>query len=124
MNLKDFHTSHEWSNGLRLSDDDIVNPSDREHYNGQLWIVTDHGFVVGAAFADCEGDALDEIADSGKLSAWLIHEEDREDYQDDSGLVYLGNHCHAYDLETIKIYKLIVPELTVCEMRNAAARRR
>jgi hypothetical protein len=88
-----------------LSDTDIVNPDEFFcSQSGDLHIVLDHGFVVGAAFADNEQDAWDELADKHKLKDYLVSPEDEDESE---YYVCLGNHSRMYDTDALTM--VIVP---------------
>lgn len=76
----------------------LINPDDSEFANNvyQVSIVEPMWTVC----ADNAQDALDILADSGKLDGYLIPEAELSDYPDH---VTLGNYCKAYDLTYLHI---------------------
>lgn len=103
------------SNGYEftLDDKDVVNPDEFQDRSQRLYIATDHGFVLGAAFADNENDAIDELADAGKLDRFLISEEEADDYENEDNISYLGNYCKPYDIESLQLYSFPIPKFSV-----------
>lgn len=102
---------------LRFDDSDVVNPGDL-FMDWPLWLLHDHGFTVAVVFATCEGDALDAAADAGKLDPWSLAEE--EDYPEETGVQYLGNHGKPFDIESLGIVKLACPAISVAALVMAA----
>lgn len=97
----------------KFTDSDVVQATDfipkgeYNPYNVRPWYVHDHGFCVGVCFASCEQDALDILADNGKLNNLLVTEEDLADYgEDEEGIARLGNASEPFDIQTLGIFEL------------------
>lgn len=69
------------------SPEDFVNPDDYDSTDPKqkAYVVLSAGFVLGIAFAEypayTESDALNEMADSGKLDGYQLDETELADYQ-------------------------------------------
>jgi hypothetical protein len=122
-------------NGLSFADSDIVNLDDfipaKEYnpYNVHPFLIHDHGFTVGIAFASNLQEALDELADHGKLDHFKVTEKELEsDYEYDEssgehqGISWLGNNGLPYDIETIGCIELKNPPLSFCALYAAMER--
>lgn len=106
-----------------LSDSDVVNPDDAiwagdyNPHNVRLWLVHDHGFTVGVAWASCLQDALDALADGDKLDSFLVTEADAADYGGDiydcESLSYLGNASEPFDIEALGCVEIAPPVLSL-----------
>lgn len=98
--------SHATANGVRFTEDDVVNIDDWNPGDDGLnaykpWLFHDHGFVLGLVFAQTLQDAFDELADSGKIDSFAVSEAEMGDYPDEQGLSHLGNECKPYDVECV-----------------------
>jgi hypothetical protein len=137
-------------NEIQFSDADVVNPDDAPYFVGcdnyKPWLFHDHGSVLGIAFADCEQDALDIVADAGKLDRFKLDPEDehvQRDYmREDPGVQacwidvvrdgrkvsldwkgdvkFLGNHSYPFDIEPLGIVELPNPPFSFVALFNAA----
>lgn len=114
---------------VTISDADVVNP--REYipagefnpHNVRPWAAFDHGFCVGVAFASCDQDALDELADAGKLDRFKLDEEEIDnDYSgdDEKGITRLGNAGEPFDIEGLMLFELQTPAFSLCALLTAA----
>jgi len=109
---------------VTISDADVVNVSEYLFYaegsnphNVRAWVALDYGFVLGMAFAECESDALDELADAGKLDAFLLSEEDQKDYDADAeGVDFLGNHGRPFDVRNVELFAIKLPKFSFCAL--------
>jgi hypothetical protein len=115
------------ANQITFSDADVVNPDDfipAGEYNPHKvrpFLIQDHGFAVGVAFADCLQDALDELADSGKLDGFQVAEADLGDYgPEEEGITRLGNASKPFDIESFEIIELPNPPFSFCALFNSA----
>lgn len=93
-------------NGISFTDKDIVNIDDWygtgcDKY--KAWLLHDHGFTIAIAFGECEQDALDAIADSGKLDRFSDDDSDAEH------LTFLGNKSNGYNIDSLTIVELPKP---------------
>ena len=94
---------------ITFSDADIANLDDIDYCDGQAFLVHDHGFVQGIAFASNLSDALDHLADADKLEAWKLSDDEvRELDADDLGecISYHGNHSEAFHLDTMEYVEM------------------
>ncbi len=73
---------------IKFTDADVVNLDDwipageYNPHNVRPFLFHDHGFVLCVVFADCESNALDEAADSGKLDSFKIDLESESEFED------------------------------------------
>jgi hypothetical protein len=104
---------------IQFTDEDVVNPEDfigdgeYNPHNVRPYLVHDHGFVVGVAFADCLQDALDVLADNGKLDGFKIDPSDYSDYEVDSDsptCTFLGNDGAPFDIDPLDVIELPIPK--------------
>ncbi len=72
-------------------------------------------------FADCLQDALDIVADEGRLERFLLADEDWGDYDgpEDDRVSYLGNNGHPYDIEALGVVELPNPPVSFVAIFNA-----
>lgn len=109
--------SMEIMNGLRLSDSDFV--GDVQELDGNVYIAHDHGFVVGACLADHLQEALDTLADEGRLDRYEVSDDELKkeylgyEFGVCDALSYLGNYCKPYDIETLDIVTLPAPKFSI-----------
>ncbi len=100
---------------LSFTDDDIVNPDDYiptgeyNPHNVRPFALTAYGTVIGIAFAGCESDAVDEIADSGKLDAYQIPDAEH-DCGDDCEALHAGNAGEPFDQSYLRLFDLPNPK--------------
>lgn len=113
---------------VTISDADVVNPGDfipRGEYNPhhvRPWLALDHGFPIGIVFASGAQDALDELADSGRLDRYKVPEGDlprREEEDEEHGISYLGNAGEPYQIESMMLEELPTPAFSFCAMMAA-----
>lgn len=112
---------------LTISDSDVVNVGEYLFYaegsnphDVRPWVAVDHGFVVGVAFAESMDDALDELADAGKLDSCLLSEEDEKDYPDGEGVSFLGNSGRPFDVQNIELFGMKAPAFSFCALLAAS----
>ena len=123
-------TSQATYKGLSFTDKDIANPDNfipagesNPHNVHPILIHGEYG-VLGVAFAEHMQDALDILADAGKLACCAIDYED-EDYDADAGTYngqevdYLGNYCHPFDLGDVRAIDLPNPAFSFVALFNA-----
>ena len=110
---------------IKFSDEDVANPDDyiaEGHYNPHRvrpWLLSDHGFVLAVAFADCLQDALDIAVDAGKLDSFQVNETEMADYgPDEDGIARLGNAGEAFDIEALDAVELPVPPFSFTALFN------
>lgn len=108
---------------VQISDADMVNPEafiPRGEYNPHRvrpWLALDHGFPVGIVFADCEQDALDELADSGRLDRYQVAPEELGEYgEEEEGITRLGGASEPFDIQTMMLEELPTPPFSFCAM--------
>jgi len=108
--------------GIKFTDDDVVNIDDFDAYNGnRVWIFHDHGSVIGVVIMPDLQDALDELADSGKLDHLGVKQElvtfDEKDQcyrgPDGEDLSLLGNAGEPFDIDCLGIYELPMPKMSL-----------
>jgi hypothetical protein len=110
---------------LTFTDADVVNPLDwipageSNPYNVRPWLFHDHGFAVGVVFADCLQDALDELADSGKIDHLGVSQEELADYgateeEQEERLTRLGDASEPFDIESLAIIEIQNPKASWC----------
>ena len=105
---------------------DYINPESytRDARMPSAYVVLNAGYVLGIVFPEyysySEEDALDELADRGKLDAYQVSESELADYQvgtsdegypEYEGLVHLGNASEPFDLESLDIWRVRMSEL-------------
>ena len=104
------------TNGIQWTDDDVVEPEnyipDGEYNPRNIhgWLLHDHGFPVAVVFASNLQDALDAAVDADKMDRYLIANDERKDYPDDDGIVFLGNASEPFDIETLGYVELPNPK--------------
>jgi hypothetical protein len=79
----------------------VVLPGDFNPHTCKLWVVGHELGAVGAVWADCEQDALDELIDSGLGDSFLIdkHDFDAMDEHEREDVAYLGNASEPCNLD-------------------------
>jgi len=93
---------------------EIVNPEDyigpKEYNPGMIRAYLVRGMYNsgGVALAECASDALDIIADAGKLKAHRVDDVDTDDTDVDT-YAYLGNYGELYDLEHLYVEEFDLP---------------
>jgi len=111
-----------------FEDSDIVNPDDfipgseYNPHNVRLWLIHDHGFTVGCAFASSLGDALDELVDNDKLDSFQIDEVDYDDYGINTSnptCAFLGNACEPFDIDPLGFIELPSPRLSITALYDS-----
>jgi len=105
-----------------FTDEDVVNPSEyasAKSYGMKLFLFHEAGFVLGLVFADNLQDALDELADSGKMDKFLVSESERADYIDDEGISFLGNNGRPFDDELVEFIELTIPSFSLAALYEA-----
>ena len=112
--------------GVKFTDDDVVNPDDFASYltgtnphNMHPFILHDHGFTICVVLASNLQDALDEAVDNDKLDSFLINEEDYAAYGIDSDnptCAFLGNAGEPFDVDFISVIELPMPEFSLCKL--------
>lgn len=113
---------------LEFTDADVVEPRDfipAGEYNPHKvrpWYVHDAGYCVGVTFASCEQDALDILADAGKLDRFQVADENLADYgEEEEGLTRCGNASEPFDLGAyMGMFPLPVPAFSFAAMFMAA----
>jgi len=98
----------ELANGLILKDTDFVD--DVTDLDKIIYVAHDHGFVLGACFADHLQDALDILADERCLDAFEIGIEEELFTE---RISHLGNYGKPYDIETLTIFELAAPNFSI-----------
>ena len=78
----------------RILCNDIVLPGEHHPHNVRLWVIGNEYGALGAVWADCEQDALDELVDAGLGDGLLVDEKDAED------CARLGNAGEPADLDS------------------------
>ena len=111
---------------ITFSDSDVLNPDGyiaQGQYNPHRvrpWLLSDQGFVLAVAFADCLQDALDIAVDAGKLDAFQVAEKDMGDYgPDEEGIARLGNAGEAFDIEALDAVELPNPPFSFTALFTA-----
>ena len=105
---------------LEFSDSDVINPSEyipageyNPHNVRPFLFYGVYGWTIGVAFADCLQDALDELADSGKLDSYMVSESDLPDYgPEEEGISRLGNAGEPFDIGGVQFLELPNPALS------------
>jgi len=80
----------------RVICNDIRFPWESHPYNLQLWVIGSEFGALGAVWANCEQDALDELVDKGLGESLLVDAADES--EDDA---HLGNAGEACDLTNV-----------------------
>jgi hypothetical protein len=111
-------------NGVKFSDADVVNggnfipKGEYNPHNVRPWLLHDHGFAVAVVFADCEGDAIDEAVDGGKLDRFQLdpsnashradygNGKDGDEFDWNDSVSYHGNAGEPFDLESLGMMEL------------------
>ena len=105
---------------VQFTDSDVVNGDhfiprgEFNPHNVRPWLLHDHGFTLAVVFADCLQDALDIAADAGALDRYQVTQEDQADYPDDEALTFLGNACGPFDIDTLGVHELPIPQGSFC----------
>lgn len=88
----------------RLEATDIVNLEEWIFDDSNRgYMFHDHGFIIGFVFAHTLQDALDILADSGRIDHLVVDESERGEYSDDEGISFLGNYCKPFDAESVEV---------------------
>lgn len=83
---------------------DIVLPFIETHPRKvRLWLIGHEYGAIGAVWADCEQDALDELVDKGLGDSLLVDEKDLASMSEEEReeLAYLGNAGEECDLTNV-----------------------
>lgn len=111
---------------VKFSDEDIVNPEEFACYmfgsnphRMRPWLLHDSGYSVAVVLASNVEDALGEAVDDGRMDRYLVSDEDRKDYPDDEGISFLGNAGEPFDIESLQIVELTMPEFSFCLLYEA-----
>jgi hypothetical protein len=116
---------------ISFSDDDIIESDeciykdDYNPHNVRPWLAHDHGFVYGIVFASCEQDALDTLADEGRLDAWQVdlktqwQEFGDTEEEAEERMTYLGNASEPFDIETLSLEELPIIKFSWVAMFKA-----
>ena len=80
----------------RVLCNDVRLPGEHHPYNLRLWVIGNEFGALGAVWATCEQDALDELVDAGLGDGLLVEPHDDDDRQE---LSYLGNAGEPADLD-------------------------
>lgn len=99
---------------LSFTDADVINArydyiakGESNPHNVRPWYIHNAGYCLGVVFASCEHDALDILADEGKLNHLLVEEADMADYgEEEEGITRCGNASEPFDLETVDMFPL------------------
>lgn len=130
-------------NGISFTDEDVVNKDDyipAGEYNPYLvrpWLFHDHGFTLAVVFASNLQDALDELADSGKIDHLQLDPNDPEerstygqeaDSEDGDGpgwdwnpevVSFLGNADEPFDIEGVSHIQMEIPKFSFAALYSA-----
>lgn len=100
---------------------DTFNP-----HNVRLWVIGNEYGALGAVWADCVQDALDELVDSGLGAALLVDDADfaKMEEAEREGLAQLGNAGEYADLQHAWIYPVIFDPAKDCPLMCAFAEAR
>lgn len=111
---------------VTISDSDVVEArefipaGEYNPHNVRPFVAIDHGYVVGIAFASCEQDALDVLADEGRLDRFKVNEKDMGDYGDEEeGICRLGNAGEPFDIESMWLEAIPNPSFSFCALVKA-----
>lgn len=117
---------------MKIGDEDVVNPHAlsmvSRGYKAHLF--HDHGVVLAVVIQEYDGytcqDALDEAIESGKLDRYKITEADRADYETETGdwngwVSFLGNAGEPFDIESLGMFEIAIPPVTLCTVFRGAA---
>lgn len=94
----------------RILGNNVVLPGEFNPHNVRLWVIGNEFGAMGAVWADCQGDALDELVDADLGSGLLIDESDA-----DEETSRLGNAGEPADLS-----HAWMGEVELLEPRDAA----
>ena len=100
------------SNGIRFTDEDVVNIDDLELLQSpRVFLLHDHGFTLAVVVADNLQDAMDEAVDDGRLYRFQVSDAEIADYPEDEhgdrpGITYLGNASEPFDIEGVSVIEL------------------
>ena len=125
---------HSEFNGIKFTDSDVVNLDDAPWLTGcannRPWLMHEHGAAVAVVFAETFQDALDIVADKGRLDRFKVAPKDLDEYGTDEGgidgdgLDYLGNIGEPYDLENLSWSTLPTPRFSFVTLFNASKQER
>jgi len=101
---------------IQWSDEDVVN-ADNYEWSDKVWVFHDHGFILGVVLENTLQDAMDELADSGKIKSFCVDDDITENnipnhYQ------CLGNDCSFYDTESICFSVISKPAFSLRRLCN------
>ena len=100
---------------VTINDADTVNLSEFTFSGGDIrtWVALDYGRVLGIVFAGNEQDALDELADSGRLDRYRVTVEDMTEYgKEEEGIARLGNANEPFDLGPMLLEEIKTPKVS------------
>jgi len=92
---------------------DVTLPWDYNPDNVGLWLACNEYGTMGAAWASCEQDALDELCDAGLTLGCLVDNQNPTDEESES-LVSLGNAGEYHNLDYVTIERI---DLDACGAR-------
>jgi hypothetical protein len=119
-------------NEIQFSDADVVNPDDfipdgeYNPHNVRPFLVHDAGFPVGIVFASSLDEALDILADEGKLEAWELNPDDTYDNvtygldTEEPTCAFLGNDGKPFDIEALNVVCLPNPPFSFVALFQAS----
>ncbi len=91
---------------VELEDDkillnNVIFPWEFNPHGVRLWVIGNEFGPIGAVWADCEQDAMDELVDQNLGDCFLVPEEELAKMNDDEKeeLAHLGNAGEAADLQ-------------------------
>ena len=112
---------------ITFTDRDVVNPDDfipqneSNPHHIHPFLFHDHGFAVGVVFAEHLQDALDILADSGKIDGVRIADSELDDYgPEEEGISFLGNAGEPFDVDSLGVLELPNPPFSFCALFQAA----
>jgi hypothetical protein len=86
---------------------DVIFKGEYNPHNVRLWVACNEFGVMGAAWACCEQDALDTLADADLLRGCAMDEpEATEDDEEPENITRLGNYGEPYDLQYLHLYEV------------------
>ena len=83
----------------------VVLPWETTPHNVGLWVACNEFGPMGAAWASCEQDALDELCDAGLTLGCRVDNQNPTEEESES-LVTLGNHGEYHSLDYVTIERV------------------
>lgn len=114
----------------RIALNNVIFPWENNYHNCRLWVIGHEFGPIGAVWANCEQDALDELIDQNLGDCLLISTEDYEKMspEERDDCTHLGNASEPCDLNMVWMGEVVFEKvrdfdllMLMAEQRGACA---